>query len=152
MVYHAMPCKQACVQKGRDPLVPFDIDKRQLYGRCPRAFILIIFQITKMQKRGTTQNIVPLSLFAVMPCASKCSHEPRTKCAPERTDFEQKSSFSDREAYRRTSEGTKPKTPRGGVFVRGVTEIRKNEASAMPSAHFDYISGSVRTEIEKEIS
>ena len=44
-----------------------------------------------------------------------------------------------------------PKMPRGGVFVRGVTEIRKNEASAVPSAHFDYISGRVRAEIEKEI-
>ena len=27
------------------------------------------------------------------------------------------------------------------VFVRGVTEIRRNEASAVPNAHFDYISG-----------
>ena len=38
-------------------------------------------------------------------------------------------------------DGTKVKTLRGSVFIRGVTEIGKNEASAVPSAHFDHISG-----------
>ena len=42
-------------------------------------------------------------------------------------------------------DGTKVKTLRGSVFIRGVTEIRKNEASAVPSAHFDYISGRGRS-------
>ena len=42
-------------------------------------------------------------------------------------------------------DGTKVKTLRGSVFIRGITEIRKNEASAVPSAHFDYISGRARS-------